>query len=96
MAKCELEQVVDLDTSTIKNYLEKLYFYFGTKDGWCPLNFADGMKAAFPNLNHKVCSNGYEHAFVLENGIGMANFICDQITFLEQEQNGQEGDSKLN
>lgn len=81
MAKCELEQVVDLDVPALKHYVDKLYFYFGTTDHWCPLSFVDEMKEKIPGLNHKVCENGYEHAFVLENNKGMAQFICDQLSF---------------
>lgn len=79
MAKCEMEQVVDLDTAGLAKYLDKLFFYFGTKDDWCPLTFVDEMKEKFPGMKHTVCENGYEHAFVLENNVGMAQFICDKI-----------------
>ncbi|ODM95532.1 Lipid droplet-associated hydrolase [Orchesella cincta] len=93
MAKCELEQVVELDSAAVEKYMGKLYFYFGTTDGWCPLTFVDEMKERFPKLEYKVCENGYVHAFVLENNIGMADFLCEQVTLAEdiisKDENGQ-------
>lgn len=96
LAKCELEQVVELDTPAVEKHLDKLTFYFGAKDGWCPVSFAGEMIEKFPGLSHKICENGYEHAFVLESSLEMAEFVCNQIAIPAVKEVDQSADRNKN
>lgn len=80
MAKFEMEQVYDLDVNALKSNLDKLFFYFGTTDGWCPLSYAENMKTILPGMNFKICDKGFEHAFVIKSSSEMAAITCDELT----------------
>lgn len=79
MAKCELEQVWDLDIHTLQSNLDKLFFYFGTTDEWVPLEYVEDMKNKLPNMDYQVCEKGMEHAFVIKDSALMAETICSLI-----------------
>jgi hypothetical protein len=83
MARLEMEEIYDLDDTTVGNNLDKLFFYFGTTDQWCPLEYAEGMKQKFPTMSFKICDRGYEHAFVIKDSIGMSEIISSLVVIPE-------------
>lgn len=85
MANCEMEQVYNLDWSILKNNVDRLFFYFGLNDNWCPLHFVDSMKEKIPNLKHAICTEGIEHAFVVKDSRSMASILIPQISSIMKE-----------
>lgn len=79
MAKCELEQVWDLDVHTLQSNVDKLHYYFGTTDDWMPLEYVNDMKIRVPGMSYQVCEKGMEHAFVIKDSALMAETICSLI-----------------
>lgn len=79
MARGEMESVFDLDVETLEHNLEKIFFYFGTSDGWVPLEHVEEMKTKLPKMNFKVCDKGVDHAFVIKHSELMAQTICSLI-----------------
>ncbi|XP_072028860.1 lipid droplet-associated hydrolase-like isoform X2 [Amphiura filiformis] len=75
MASTEMKEVLDLDVENVKNHLSKLLFYYGTSDGWCPLDFYHNAKALFPEGDLRLCKHGMEHAFVLESSELMGDLV---------------------
>ena len=75
----EMQNVVHADYDLIEKYLDKLMFYYGTTDHWCPVEYYEDMKAKFPSGDMILCREGFEHAFVLESSIGMAKVAWDWI-----------------
>ena len=62
--------------------LEKLMFYYGMSEHWCPLEYANDMKATHPNVDIRICKRGFEHAFVLTSSVSMAEVLWEW--FLEK------------
>jgi len=79
MAKDEMKVVLDLDVDTIRNMVGRLHLYYGTTDGWCPLEYRVRMLEAVPELEQeaRVCDRGIAHAFVEKSGSEMANIVGD-------------------
>nr|XP_014346245.1 PREDICTED: lipid droplet-associated hydrolase [Latimeria chalumnae] len=49
MGSQEMMQVLDRDSTTIKNCLDKLIFYYGATDHWCPVEYYEDIKKEFPD-----------------------------------------------
>jgi len=79
MGRFEMEEIYDLDKKTVEQNLDKLFFYFGTTDQWCPLEYAEGMKQKYPQMSFKICDQGYEHAYVIKNSSGMADIVAELV-----------------
>ncbi|CAG7709984.1 unnamed protein product [Allacma fusca] len=79
LAKTELTFVNELDVDTLKRFCKKIYFYFGTTDGWCPVSYVHGMVDRIPELQYEICSRGFEHAFVIKNSKEMAGVLFPKI-----------------
>ena len=77
MAADELQDVIHLDKETIQDHLPKLLFYYGTHDGWCPVDYYRDIKGLFPSGDIRLCQQGIEHAFVLESSEPMADLVWD-------------------
>ena len=75
MAACEMKEVIDMDEDNIRQHLPKLLFYYGAKDGWCPVDFYYDAKALFPEGDIRLCKRGIDHAFVLESSELMADLV---------------------
>ncbi|MBN3301214.1 LDAH hydrolase, partial [Amia calva] len=79
MGSQEMVQVLDRDNSTIKQNLDKLIFYYGANDHWCPVQYYEDIKKDFPEGNIQLCDKGIRHAFVLDAGREVASMIADWI-----------------
>lgn len=75
----EMRKVLERDNFTINQNLDKLVFYYGANDHWCPVQYYDEMKKDFPEGNIKLCNSGIRHAFVLDAGKEVASMIFDWI-----------------
>jgi len=80
MTRSEFEKVVDLDVVTLKRVLHKLFFYFGTKDQWCPIEYALDMPIKLPQMKYQICELGLEHAFVLSGSSEMAGIVTNVVS----------------
>ncbi|KFQ32949.1 UPF0554 protein C2orf43, partial [Merops nubicus] len=79
MASQEMMKVVERDSTTIKQNLKKLIFYYGTGDSWCPQHYYDEIKLDFPDGDIRLCEKGLRHAFVLDASKEMAAMIADWL-----------------
>ncbi|KAG7466031.1 hypothetical protein MATL_G00160510 [Megalops atlanticus] len=79
MGSQEMVQVLDRDNSTIHQNLDKLIFYYGACDHWCPVQYYHDIKKDFPDGNIQLCKRGIRHAFVLDAGEKMASMIIDWV-----------------
>ncbi|XP_071853859.1 lipid droplet-associated hydrolase-like isoform X2 [Apostichopus japonicus] len=73
----EMQQVNEPDTSTIKENLSKLIFYYGQTDKWCPVEFYEEMKNRFPDGRIVMDDRGMSHAFCLRASREMAELIWE-------------------
>ncbi|KAK3537103.1 hypothetical protein QTP70_002110 [Hemibagrus guttatus] len=83
MGSQEMRMVLDRDNLTIQQHLDKLIFYYGATDHWCPVQYFQDIRRDFPDGDIRLCERGLRHAFVLDAGEEMANmitkWICDDI-----------------
>ncbi|XP_062864052.1 lipid droplet-associated hydrolase [Trichomycterus rosablanca] len=75
----EMRLVLDRDNSTIRQHLDKLIFYYGATDHWCPVQYYQDIRRDFPDGDIRLCERGLRHAFVLDAGEEMADMITDWI-----------------
>nr|XP_057933589.1 lipid droplet-associated hydrolase isoform X2 [Doryrhamphus excisus] len=75
----EMRKVLERDNLTIKKNLEKLLFYYGASDPWCPVRYYDDIKMDFPTGDFRLCENGFRHAFVLDAGREVAEMVAEWI-----------------
>lgn len=76
----EMKKVLDRDNATIKKHLNKLTFYYGATDHWCPVQYYQDIKRDFPDGDFRLCESGYRHAFVLDTGAEVAQMVVDWIS----------------
>ncbi|XP_032355766.1 lipid droplet-associated hydrolase isoform X2 [Etheostoma spectabile] len=76
----EMRNVRERDNRTIKKNLEKLIFYYGATDHWCPVEYYYNIKQDFPHGNFRLCENGFRHAFVLDAGREVAKMVFEWIS----------------
>lgn len=79
MAEEEVQQLKERDDALIGAHLDKLSFYYGCQDGWCPVRFFWEMREAFPKADLTLCKDNLKHAFVLDRTEGIAAFVSDKI-----------------
>lgn len=79
MAEEELQQVKERDDALIGAHLDRLSFYYGCQDGWCPARFYWEMREAYPKADLTLCKDNLKHAFVLDRTEGIATFVSDRI-----------------
>lgn len=58
----------------------KIFFYYGTSDGWCPLSYAERMKTRLPKGHVFIDESECEHAFVVKESEVMAQIMAKFIT----------------
>ncbi|CAJ1074179.1 lipid droplet-associated hydrolase [Xyrichtys novacula] len=75
----EMRKVLERDNITIRNNLEKLIFYYGATDHWCPVQYYHNIKQDFPRGDFRLCENGFRHAFVLDMGREVARMVVGWI-----------------
>lgn len=79
MGAQEMKKVLDRDNATIKKNLNKLIFYYGATDHWCPVDYFHDIKRDFPDGDFRLCESGFRHAFVLDAGAKVAQMVVDWI-----------------
>ncbi|XP_043532770.1 lipid droplet-associated hydrolase [Chiloscyllium plagiosum] len=79
MGSQEMMHVVQRDDHTIRRYLDKLIFYYGYNDHWCPITYYEDMKKSFPEGTIHLCQKGIRHAFVLDANLEMAQMLTDWL-----------------
>ncbi|XP_053291205.1 lipid droplet-associated hydrolase [Pleuronectes platessa] len=75
----EMKKVLERDNITIKKNLEKLIFYYGATDHWCPVQYYLDIKQDFPHGDIRLCEKGFRHAFVLDAGRDVAKMVAEWI-----------------
>ena len=81
LSSIEMQSVCELDIETVGTNIERLYFYYGTSDTWCPTEYYYSMKQLFPSGEIHLCSRGIEHAFVLKHSKEMASIMSNWLKF---------------
>jgi pimeloyl-ACP methyl ester carboxylesterase len=72
LAKDEMEKVVDINSEAVLANQDKLIFYYGVTDQWCPVSYYQDTKNRFPEVEAWLCEDGFEHAFILKSSREMA------------------------
>lgn len=75
----EMQKVVHRDNITIEKNLDKLIFYYGATDHWCPVQYYHDIKQDFPQGDLRLCENGFRHAFVLDAGKEVAKMVVEWL-----------------
>lgn len=75
----EMRKVLERDNITIQKNLDKLIFYYGATDHWCPVQYYHEIKRDFPHGDFRLCENGFRHAFVLDAGREVAEMVVEWI-----------------
>lgn len=70
LARLEMVAVVELQEELLKKYIDKMSFYYGAVDKWCPKEYCYAMQARFPQADIRLCQMEFSHAFVLDAGPG--------------------------
>ena len=77
MAYTELVEVNEPDIVCLKKFSDKIRFYNGSHDPWCPLEYVDSLKLKVPEIHVEVCKKNIPHAFVLERANDVANIVSN-------------------
>ncbi|MBN3280595.1 LDAH hydrolase, partial [Polyodon spathula] len=75
----EMVQVMDRDNPTIEKNLDKIIFYYGSNDHWCPQKYYEDIKKDFPEGDIRLCEKGIRHAFVLDASKEVASMLTDWL-----------------
>ena len=81
LASIEMQSVCTLDIETVGKNIDRLCFYYGTDDAWCPAEYHQSMKCLFPLGEIHLCSHDIQHAFVLKHSEEMASIVSDWLWF---------------
>ncbi|KAK7502890.1 hypothetical protein BaRGS_00005839 [Batillaria attramentaria] len=79
LAKQEMAFVSGLQLDLLKQHMDKISFYYGAVDKWCPQEYCHEMQARFPDADIRLCQMDFSHAFVLDAGEEMAHIIWDWV-----------------
>jgi hypothetical protein len=80
LAKQEMTFVKELDNNIILQHKNKLFLYYGSKDGWTPIRYYEDFKINHPSVNAQLCNKGYQHSFVLKNSVEIGKMIGELIS----------------
>ena len=72
-------QVTDLQEDLLSQYMDKMSFYYGATDAWCPKEYCYSMRTKFPQADVRLCEMDFSHAFVLDAGQEMADTVWDWL-----------------
>ncbi|KAJ8897446.1 hypothetical protein PR048_002792 [Dryococelus australis] len=75
----EMSRVVDLDCEVLISNCDILFLYYGTTDGWAPLQYYKELQKSCPQVKSAVCKENFEHAFVLSCSKDVGNMVSDWI-----------------
>ncbi|EDO46263.1 predicted protein, partial [Nematostella vectensis] len=62
----DLGTIKEIDASSVQENLDKLVFYYGSRDPWVPRTCHEELSRKFPDANVIVCDDNIQHAFVLD------------------------------
>lgn len=79
MAQDEMDKVCDIDDGIIKQNLHRLKFYYGTKDGWVPVDYYNELLKKFPGIDAELCQKSIDHGFVVSHGPTMGRMVSEWI-----------------
>lgn len=81
LAKMEMVVVRELQEELLRKYIDKMSFYYGSVDHWCPKEYCYAMQAKFPEADIRLCQMDFSHAFVLESEPGekMAHTVWEWV-----------------
>ncbi|XP_076064350.1 lipid droplet associated hydrolase sturkopf [Oratosquilla oratoria] len=79
MAYQELCIVQQLDIELINQHLCNIHWYYGFNDDWCPRSYYYDLVRSLPDIRADLCSEGIEHAFVLQSSALMAQKLANWI-----------------
>ncbi|XP_069685055.1 lipid droplet-associated hydrolase-like [Periplaneta americana] len=79
LALDEMEKVKELDEKGLKEASSLLFLYYGTTDGWVPLDYWKDMTRKHFDVKCMLCENKFDHAFVLRYSNEMADIMSDLI-----------------
>lgn len=79
LANQEMAVVKELDNEMVTQNKKKLWFYYGTKDGWVPLSYYQNMRVKFPDVDIQLCKRGFYHSFVLKHSNEMGQILGNVI-----------------
>jgi pimeloyl-ACP methyl ester carboxylesterase len=72
LASCEFEEIDELDHQVLEEHQDKWIMYFGTTDGWCPVDHYHLIKDNFPLVKVHLCKEDIGHAFIMDHSHTMA------------------------
>ncbi|XP_018026988.1 lipid droplet-associated hydrolase isoform X2 [Hyalella azteca] len=73
--KEEIEQVKELDISTIEDNRHKMVFYYGSYDGFCPRKYLYELRERVPDVNAYLCRDSLHHVYVAHSSEQMAHIM---------------------
>lgn len=79
LAKDEMAKVRDLDKDVVRENINLLKFYYGSRDGWAPVKYYKDLKRDIPNVDATVDTHNIEHAFVLRSSTKMGALVANWI-----------------
>ena len=79
MAQDEMKKVREIDHEVINQNLSRLKFYYGTKDGWVPVDYYNELIQSFPQIDAELCQQSIDHGFVVSHGSTMARMLAEWI-----------------
>lgn len=79
MALDEMQKIKDLDVEHVRANVHRLKLYYAVKDDWVNTKFYYQIKERIPEIDAKLCSRGFEHAFVLKSGPESAIMVGEWI-----------------
>lgn len=92
LANNEMHVVHEADYDTLSSHIDKIHFYYGAKDHWCPVEYCHRMKDRFPDAEIDLCKNRIAHAFVLNSSAEVAamlwNWIETKCEYFRFKSNG--------
>ncbi|CAD7004478.1 lipid droplet-associated hydrolase [Ceratitis capitata] len=80
LAKDEMARVRNLDCNLIEKHLPLLKLYYGTTDGWVPVEYYNDLCSKFPHIDAELDKEQIDHAFVLRNSGNMARIVSRMIS----------------
>ena len=75
MAEQEMKEVVELPVDVIQEHIDKMVFYYGMGDKWNVESCYTDMVKLFPGKDITLCTEGYEHSFVINSSDPMAEYV---------------------
>uniref|UniRef100_A0A1I7ZWT3 Lipid droplet-associated hydrolase n=1 Tax=Steinernema glaseri TaxID=37863 RepID=A0A1I7ZWT3_9BILA len=78
MSNDELHTVCDFQEDLLKAG-DAIHFYYGMKDGWCPLEYGVQMKERLGDKQVTIDKHGCQHAFVIGESEVMAEELVQMI-----------------